>query len=102
MGPAVLGLSISGEGTTTGASAADDATGTTMYHTQSATIALIPVHFSSESIRPPYIRATKCKATEFMQYRSPVGGGSFGKTWPRWASQRAQETAIRRILWLLS
>src|SRR5262245_14279127 len=102
MGPAVLGLSISGAGTTTGASAADDATGTTMYHTQSVTIAVIPVHFISESIRPPYMRATKCKATEFMQYRKPVGCGPSGKTWPRWASQRAQATAMRRILWLLS
>jgi hypothetical protein len=37
---------------------------------------------------------TKSSATEFMQYRSPVGGGPSPKTWPRCASQRRQATSV--------
>ena len=37
-----------------------------------------------------------------MQYRSPVGLGPSGKTWPRWASQRLQRTSVRRMKRLLS
>src|SRR5690606_30385467 len=35
--------------------------------------------------------------TELMQYRSPVGGGPAGKTWPRWLSHRAHRTSVRII-----
>src|ERR1700730_17961382 len=37
-----------------------------------------------------------------MQYRRCVGGGPCGKTWPRWASQRAQDTSSRCMPRLLS
>ncbi len=38
----------------------------------------------------------KRRATEFMQYRLPVGvPNPSGKTWPRWESQRAQRTSVR-------
>src|SRR5260370_27358670 len=37
------------------------------------------------------------KATEFIQYRRPVGLGPSSKTCPRCASQRRQETAVRVI-----
>ncbi len=30
-----------------------------------------------------------------MQKRWPVGLGPSGKTWPRWASQRAHSTSVR-------
>src|SRR5215831_622811 len=40
---------------------------------------------------------TKCSAAELMQYRKPVGLGPSGKTWPRWASQRWQATAVRTM-----
>src|SRR6185437_8827327 len=41
-------------------------------------------------------------AAELMQYRSPVGFGPSGKTWPRCAPQRAQVASIRLIPWLIS
>src|SRR5579872_2451785 len=37
----------------------------------------------------------KFKATEFMQYRNPVGFGPSSKTWPRCAPHRAQCTSVR-------
>ena len=32
-----------------------------------------------------------------MQKRRPVGAGPSGNTWPRWASQAAHSTSIRRM-----
>ena len=34
-------------------------------------------------------------AAEFMQYRSPVGGGPSSKTWPRWESPWAERISVR-------
>ena len=45
---------------------------------------------------------SRLRAAEFMQKRSPVGPGPSGKTWPRWASQRAQRTSVRTMPWLVS
>src|SRR4051794_9476476 len=42
-----------------------------------------------------YFAASNFIDTPFMQYRSPVGGGPSGKTWPRWPPQRAQWTSVR-------
>src|SRR5690242_20464584 len=39
----------------------------------------------------------KSSATEFMQYRSPVGRGPSSNTCPRWASHLAQRTSVRSI-----
>src|ERR1051326_6146544 len=50
---------------------------------------------SSTKLNPYFF--TNFIAAEFMQYRSPVGRGPSGKTWPKCASQRGQETAILRI-----
>src|SRR5690606_6162436 len=44
----------------------------------------------------------KSRDTEFRQWRSPVGGGPSGKTWPRWLPQRAQTSSTRTMPWLLS
>src|SRR3954470_14257475 len=52
--------------------------------------------------RPPYFAGSNFSDTPFMQYRSPVGPGPSGKTWPRWPPQRAQLTSVRLIPWLLS
>src|SRR5690554_5301090 len=46
--------------------------------------------------------ATKPRATEFRQWRSPVGGGPSGNTWPRWLPQRAQTSSTRTMPWLVS
>ena len=46
---------------------------------------------------PPQANLTNRKATEFMQYRSPVGLGPSSKTWPKCASHLRQETAVRII-----
>ena len=35
------------------------------------------------------------RATPFMQYRFPVGGGPSSNTWPRWDPHRAHSTAVR-------
>ncbi|XHI63453.1 hypothetical protein ABZP12_00564 [Xanthomonas euvesicatoria] len=39
--------------------------------------------------------SVKPSETEFRQWRSPVGGGPSGNTWPRWLSQRAQTISVR-------
>ena len=36
-------------------------------------------------------------AAELMQYRTPVGCGPSGKTWPRWPPQLAHSTSVRSI-----
>ena len=36
-------------------------------------------------------------ATEFIQYRKPVGAGPSLKTCPKWASQRLQIDSVRTI-----
>jgi hypothetical protein len=36
-------------------------------------------------------------AAEFMQYRSPVGGGPSGNTWPRWESPCLLLTSVRLV-----
>src|SRR6516162_8440489 len=41
--------------------------------------------------------AMNFNAAEFMQYRSPVGGGPSSKTCPRCASHRAHRTSVRSI-----
>src|SRR5690606_17164000 len=40
--------------------------------------------------------------SELMQYRSPVGGGPSGKTWPRCESQTLHSTSVRTMPWLVS
>src|SRR5580704_14794851 len=40
--------------------------------------------------------------TEFMQYRSPLAWGPSSKTWPRCASHRRHETAVRVMPKVLS
>src|SRR5690606_21534559 len=40
--------------------------------------------------------------SEFMQYRSPVGGGPSSKTCPRCPSHRAHVISMRTIPWLVS
>jgi len=50
----------------------------------------------------PQSRSVSSSATEFMQYRSPVGCGPSGNTWPRCPPHRAQVTSIRRIPRLVS
>src|SRR5580698_6019816 len=52
--------------------------------------------------RSCYACLTNFIATEFMQYRSPVGRGPSSKTCPRCASQRAHKTSVRDIPRLLS
>ncbi len=37
-----------------------------------------------------------------MQYRSPVGPGPSGKTWPRWAPHCAHTVSVRIMPWLVS
>ncbi len=39
--------------------------------------------------------SVKPSETEFRQWRSPVGGGPSGNTWPRWLSQRAHTISVR-------
>ena len=34
-----------------------------------------------------------------MQYRSPLGPGPSGNTWPRWPPQRLQRTSTRSMPW---
>jgi hypothetical protein len=49
-----------------------------------------------------YLAAVKKRASEFRQYRRPVGGGPSSKTCPRWASHLAQLISVRTIIRLLS
>ncbi len=37
-----------------------------------------------------------------MQYRSPVGAGPSGNTWPRWAPHCAHTVSVRTMPWLRS
>ena len=48
------------------------------------------------------VEVVNASETEFRQWRSPVGGGPSGKTWPRWLSQRAQTISVRTMPWLVS
>jgi hypothetical protein len=52
--------------------------------------ALIPGRTTQDS-------GSNAKQIELMQYRSPVGLGPSGNTWPRWAPQLLQTTSVRRI-----
>ena len=53
---------------------------------------------SGPSVRPWSRRSD----AEFMQYRSPVGRGPSGNTWPRWAPQLRQTASVRIMPWLWS
>src|SRR5262249_51562714 len=46
--------------------------------------------------------SVKASDSELTQKRSPVGAGPSLKTWPRWASQRAQRISVRTMPWLVS
>src|SRR5579884_4100244 len=64
-----------------------------------------PVILCSEphvAMRAGFHSGMNFNATPLMQYRSPVGGGPSGKTWPRWLPQRLQWTSVRIIPWLVS
>src|SRR5947208_1176486 len=49
-----------------------------------------------------YVRAANFKATEFMQYLFPPGGGPSSNTCPRCPPHRLQLTSVRPIPKLLS
>jgi hypothetical protein len=54
------------------------------------------------AIRDHAAYATNIIATEFMQYRNPVGSGPSSNTWPRCASHRAHFTSVRSSIMLRS
>ena len=51
----------------------------------------------SSSPAPSQALGTNSSDTPFMQYRSPVGLGPSGKTWPRCPLHFAQWTSVRRM-----
>src|SRR5258708_6223012 len=56
----------------------------------------------SDSREAYFWSSSSSRATELMQYLSPVGCGPSSKTCPRWASHRLHFTSVRRIPWLVS